>query len=91
MLEIDLTDGNWFDGLPQSQNAAILHMLDSGKSEDEIGSFWLSAAGSGSTAGFGAGTINTSFFDNVKREFIAFVCGDAKYKAEQTQASKVWK
>ncbi len=32
-----------------------------------------------------------SFYANVKAEVIAFVCGDAKYQAERTQAEAIWK
>jgi len=81
----------WFAGLPQSQAESILHLVDSGKSEEEVGELWLSRTGSNNTVGFGVGGPIQSFYSNVKKEFAAFVCGDEKYSDERKQASEIWK
>jgi hypothetical protein len=90
MLSFDLTEDGWFDGLPKGQKQIIQEMLNGGKSEEQVGEFWLSGAGSESTAGFGSGIFLQSFFTNVKQEFINFVCGDPKYEAERKQVNDLW-
>lgn len=90
MLNLELTPSGWFDGLPNSQSKAILRLIDAGKSEEEVGELWLSQTGSPNTAGFGVGGPIQSFYANVKREFVAFVCGDEKYEKEREQASTIW-
>lgn len=90
MLLFDLTEDGWFEGLPKGQKQTIQEMLESGKTEEQIGEFWLSSTGSESTAGFGSGVFLQSFFLNVRQEFINFVCGDSKYEAERKQANDIW-
>jgi len=90
MLNVVLTPSGWFDGLPSSQSEAILRLIGAGKSEEEVGELWLSQTGSPNTAGFGVGVPIQSFYANVKREFVAFVCGDEKYKKEREQAAMIW-
>lgn len=90
MLSIELTPGGWLEGLPGSQRLMIQQLLDAEKTEEQIAQAWLSRAGSVSTAGFGAGGPLQSFYDNVKREFVAFVCGDPRYAALRAQALKIW-
>ena len=90
MLQIELTAEGWFDELPEIQSRTIQALLGSGKSEEEVGELWLSMTGSQNTAGFGAGGPIQNFYSNVKREFVAFICGDAKYKKEREQANAIW-
>jgi hypothetical protein len=86
MLEIELTPEGWFDGLSAIQSETLQTLISGGKSEDEVGELWLSKTGSQNTAGFGTGGPIESFYANVKREFVAFICGDAKYEKEREQA-----
>ena len=50
----------------------------------------MSRTGSNNTLGFGVGGPIQSFYTNVKNEFVAFVCGDAKYEEERAQAAQIW-
>jgi hypothetical protein len=90
MLNVELTQGGWLDGLGQSQSQTIQQLLDTGKSEEEVAQLWLSSAGATSTVGFGAAGPIQNFYSNVKREFVAFVCGDPKYDDERAQAQQIW-
>ena len=90
MLEIELTPEGWFDGLSAIQSETLQTLISGGESEDEVGELWLSKTGSQNTAGFGTGGPIESFYANVKREFVAFICGDAKYEKEREQASAIW-
>lgn len=90
MLTIELTEGGWLDALPASQKRTVRALLANGKSEEQIAEQWLSQIGSTSTAGFGGGGAIQSFYANVKREFVAFICGDPKYNEERTQAAAIW-
>lgn len=91
MLDIDFTEGGWFDGLPPSQSQILEHLLEAGNTEEQVAEIWLSSTGSASTSGFGTVGFIQSFFLNVKAEFVAFVCGDPKYEKERTDADLVWK
>ncbi|MGA1807564.1 MULTISPECIES: hypothetical protein [Sphingobium] len=90
MLAIALTTDGWLDGLPKSQSESIEQLVASGKSEEEVGELWLSRTGSNNTLGFGVGGPIQSFYANVKKEFVAFVCGDEKYNDERAQAVQIW-
>ena len=87
----ELTQGGWFDGLPAYQSQAIEQLLADGSSEEQVGELWLSRTGSTSTVGFGVGGPLQSFYANVKKEFVAFVCGDPKFDTERAQAVNIWK
>ena len=90
MLELTLSEGGWFEGLPGNQSEILKQMLDSGSTEEQIAEAWLATPGSRNTAGFGAGGAIQSFFSNVKTEFVAFVCGDTRYDDERAQALQIW-
>ena len=91
MLAIELTEGGWLNALPASQEQMVQTFLTNGMSEDQIAEKWLSQIGSTSTAGFGSGGAIQSFYANVKQEFVAFVCGDAKYEEERARAAAIWR
>ncbi len=90
MLELNLTSGDWFQGLPNAQAEILQSLLDSGSTEEQVAELWLGKAGSASTAGFGAVGAIQSFYANVKREFVAFMCGDPRYEDERKQAKQIW-
>ncbi|HEX8257872.1 MAG TPA: hypothetical protein VF589_09565 [Allosphingosinicella sp.] len=91
MLEVKLTEGGWFEGLPASQSGVLQQLLADGSTEEQVAELWLSTPGAASTAGFGAMGAIQSFYHNVKREFVAFACGDARYEDERAQALQIWK
>lgn len=90
MLSLELTKDGWFDALPASQTSLIKHMLEAGKSEEEIATLWLERTGPEATAGFGAVGGTKLFFVNVKQEFDAFLCDDTRYKDERQEAIRIW-
>jgi len=90
MLSFELTEDGWFDGLPPGQAPVLRTMLESGKTEEQVAEFWLSATGPDTTAGFGATGRIQKFFSNVKQEFNAFVCDDDRYEEERQQAARIW-
>lgn len=91
MLDIDLTDGGWLDAIPEVQGNIVRQMLENGSSEEQIAEIWLSNIGASTTSGFGAGGPIQTFFENVRSEFIDFICGGEKYATERDQAKSVWK
>lgn len=90
MFSVDLTSGGWLEGLPAAQSRVVQELLRAGNSEEEVGELWLSRTGAASTVGFGVGGPIQSFYANVRREFLAFVCGDSKYEEERRQALEIW-
>lgn len=90
MIRFEITPGGWLGGLPKYQEDMINLMLDSGSSEEQIAELWLGNPGATATAGFGASGSIQSFFSNVKREFVAFICGDQRYESERKKALDIW-
>lgn len=90
MLEIELTEGGWLDGLSDSALKSIDVLLDSGKSEEQVAEMWLSTQGPSSTLGFGSNGSLQNFYENVKQEFIDFVCGDPRYEEDRVKAFEIW-
>ena len=90
MLTVPITEGGWLVSMPPVQTRLLQSMLDSGKTEEQVAELWLSGASTNSTVGFGAGGAIQNFYMNVKKEFLAFVCGDVRYEAERDQALQIW-
>ncbi len=89
-LDIELTEDGWFGGLPNSQVQTIEALLKAGQTEEQIAEFWLSQTGASTTSGFGAGGAIQKYFENVKSEFVALVCGNGKYNEEREKAKIIW-
>lgn len=90
MINIDISDVDWIEAIGKNQRRTIKGLIDSGNNEEEVAEIWLTTIGPLSTSGFG--TVNSAqvFYENVKKELIAFICGHEKYKAEREQAEKIW-
>jgi len=89
-LNFELSPEGWIDGLPGPQRTIIEELLHSGQTEEQIAEMWLSQAGAGTTSGFGTNGPLQSFYKNVLREVVAFVCDDTKYAAEREEANNIW-
>lgn len=75
----------WLDALPSYQRDALDQLLRQGKSYDEAAQSYLTASAA-NTFKFGADPSvvdKSSFLKNLRRELRAYLCGDAKYKAER--------
>lgn len=91
MLDINLTEGDWFEGLHHSQRQSLEALLAKSNNEEEAGEIWLSRFGSGTTAGFGTLNNINNFYVNLRHEFIKFVCEESAYSEERSQAAELWK
>lgn len=91
MLDIDISGVDWIEEISESRKETIRNLLALGNNEEEVAEIWLTSMGSSSTAGFGAISSAQVFYENVKKEFIYFICGHEKYNEEREQAAKMWK
>lgn len=89
-LPFELTPDGWLDGLSSTQKDIIGDFLLAGQSEEEVAELWLSQAGSATTAGFGTTGPLQSFYKNVLREMVAFICDESKYVKERAEAASIW-
>ena len=91
MLDIDISGVDWIEEISGSQKATIRRLIGFGNTEEEVAEIWLTSIGSSSTAGFGAISSAQVFYENVKKEFVYFICGHEKYNEERERAAKIWK
>lgn len=91
MIDLELTEGGWFEGLPLSQKTLIEGILAESSGEEEVAEIWLARPGSSMNAAFGGDPAShgSSFFANVKAEFVAFMCGAPRYSDERNQAINI--
>ena len=89
-LAIDLPNDGWLETLSPAAKLSIEDMLSGGQNEEQVAEVWLSCAGPQTNVGFGATGAVQAYFANVRSEFAAFVCGDARYEKQRADAVLLW-
>lgn len=90
-FELPAVDVDWLSAIPNPQAGVVREMLSAGQTEEQVAELWLNQAGATTNFGFGAGGALSSYFANVRAEFVSFVCGDEKYNSEREAALTLWK
>jgi hypothetical protein len=90
-FEVPAEDVDWLSAVPAAQASVVREMLSAGQTEEQVAELWLNQAGAATNFGFGTGGALSSYFANVRAEFVGFVCGDEKYAKEREEALALWR
>ena len=80
----------WLADLPAYQKSVINELLSAGKTEEEVAEYWLNRAGADNNVGFGTGGSLKTYYTNLREELDAFICGEARYEKERSEAAVLW-
>lgn len=81
---------DWLDAMPKYAATVVEQLLASGVSYEQAAELWLTRVGADSNAPFGARQTGPSFYESVKAELAALLCGGAAYEELRARVKQEW-